>query len=66
MIAPIVEEISGERTDIVVGKVNVDNDPELANRFGITSIPTVVIMKGGKIADKAVGFRSKEQLLALL
>ncbi len=66
MIAPIVEEISGERTDIVVGKVNVDNDPELANRFGITSIPTIVIMKGGKVAERAVGYRSKDQLLALL
>ncbi len=66
MIAPIVEEISNERADIVVGKVNVDNEPELANRFGIASIPTIIIMKGGKVVNQAIGYRSKDQLLALL
>ncbi len=66
MIAPIVEEIANERTDIVVGKINVDNEPELANRFGVQSIPTIVVMKDGKVVDHAVGFRSKEQLMALL
>ncbi len=66
MVAPIIEEISAERADITVGKVNVDNSPELANRFGITSIPTIVVMKNGNVANQAVGFRTKEQLLALL
>ncbi len=66
MIAPIVEQIANERTDIVVGKINVDNEPELANRFGVQSIPTIVVMKNGKVVNHAVGFRSKEQLLALL
>ncbi len=66
MVAPIVEEISNERPDITVGKINVDEQGELANRFGISSIPTIVIMKDGAIASQAVGFRSKEQLLALL
>lgn len=66
MVAPIIEEIAAERADITVGKVNVDNSPELANRFGITSIPTIVVMKNGNVANQAVGFRTKEQLLALL
>ncbi len=66
MIAPIVEELSNERTDIVVGKINVDDQPELANRFGISSIPTIVVMKNAEVANHAVGFRSKDQLLALL
>ena len=66
MVAPIIEEIAAERNDITVGKVNVDNSPELANRFGITSIPTIIVMKNGSVANQAVGFRTKEQLLALL
>ncbi len=66
MLAPIVEELSNERPDIKVCKTNVDDDPELANRFGISSIPTIIIMKDGKITNKAVGYRSKEQLIALL
>ena len=66
MVAPIIEEIAAERNDITVGKVNVDNSPELANRFGITRIPTIIVMKNGSVANQAVGFRTKEQLLALL
>ena len=49
MVAPIVEEIAGERGDIKVGKINVDEEPELANKFSIMSIPTLVVMKNGKI-----------------
>ena len=48
MVAPIVEEIAGERGDIKVGKINVDEEPELANKFSIMSIPTLVVMKNGK------------------
>lgn len=66
MIAPTIHEISEERADIVVGKVNVDEEPALAMRFGISSIPTLLVFKGGEVTGKAVGLRSKTQLLELL
>lgn len=66
MIAPTIHEISEERGDIVVGKVNVDEEPALAMRFGISSIPTLLVFKGGEVTGKAVGLRSKAQLLELL
>jgi thioredoxin 1 len=66
MIAPTIHEISEERADIVVGKVNVDEEPALAMQFGISSIPTLLVFKGGEIVGKAVGLRSKSQLLELL
>ena len=66
MVAPIVEEIAQEREDILVGKVNVDEEMELAVKFGIISIPTLVVMKNGEIANKAVGYMSKEKILELL
>lgn len=66
MIAPTIHEISEERGDIVVGKVNVDEEPALAMRFGISSIPTLLVFKGGEVTGKAVGLRSKSQLLELL
>lgn len=66
MLAPTIEEIASERDDIKVGKVNVDDEGELAGKFGITSIPTLVLMKDGKIVDHAVGFRSKEQILEMI
>ncbi len=66
MIAPIVKEIADENENIVVGKVNVDEEQGLAMKFGITSIPTIVIIKNGEIVNKAVGLRSKAQLLELL
>ena len=66
MIAPTVEEIAAERSDIKVGKVNVDEQAQLANRYGIESIPTVLIFKDGKLVERAVGYRKKEQLEALL
>ena len=62
MIAPIVEAIAEEREDIVVGKVNVDDEMELAASFGITSIPTVVLVKDGKVAATSVGYRPKADL----
>ena len=63
MIAPVIEEIAEEYASVVkVGKVNVDEEPELASQFGIISIPTVVLVKDGQISAKSVGYRTKEQL----
>ena len=66
MIAPIVEEIAAERADVVVGKIDVDQEMELAVRFGISSIPTLVLMKEGKAAATLVGYRPKADILKLL
>ena len=66
MVAPIVEEIAGEREDILVGKINVDEEMELAVQFGIISIPTLVVMKNGEVANKAVGYMPKAEILKLL
>ena len=66
MVSPIVDEIATERGDIKVGKVNVDEQPELAARFGVMSIPTLVVMKNGKVINQAVGARPKAQILAML
>ena len=66
MVAPIVEEIAAQREDIAVGKINVDEEMELAVRFGIISIPTLVVMKGGELAQKAVGYMPKAEILKLL
>ena len=66
MVSPIVDEIAAERGDIKVGKVNVDEQPELAAQFGVMSIPTLVVMKGGKVVNQMVGARPKSQILAML
>lgn len=66
MVGPIIEEIAEERSDIRVGKINVDENPELASRFGIMSIPTLVVMKNGQVANRSVGALPKSQILALL
>ena len=66
MVSPIVDEIAAERGDIKVGKVNVDEQPELAAQFGVMSIPTLVVMKSGRIVNQAVGARPKAQILAML
>ena len=66
MVSPIVDQIADERSDIKVGKINVDEQPELAQQFHIISIPTLVVMKDGQIANKAVGAMPKEEILALL
>ena len=66
MVSPIVDEIAGERPDITVGKVNVDEQPELAMQFGVMSIPTLLVFKDGQLSQKAVGARPKEDLLMLL
>ena len=66
MVSPIVDEIAAERGDIKVGKVNVDEERELAGQFGVMSIPTLVVMKGGKVVNQMVGARPKSQILAML
>lgn len=66
MAMPLIEEIAQERKDIRVGKINVDEEPKLAEQFGIMSIPTVVVVKEGKVAAQSVGVRSKAQILGLL
>ena len=66
MVVPIVEEIATERPDIKVGKINVDEEEELAGRFGIMSIPTLVVIENGKIVNQAMGARSKEAILGML
>jgi len=66
MIAPFVEEIAQEREDILVGKVDVDTQPELAKSFGIVSIPTLILMKEGKEAARVLGYRPKADILKKL
>ena len=66
MVSPIVDEIAAERSDIKVGKINVDEEPELAAQFGVMSIPTLVVMKNGRIVNQAVGARPKAQILGML
>ena len=66
MVGPIVDEIADERVDIKVGKVNVDEQPELAAQFGVMCIPTLVVMKNGKIVNQVTGARPKAQILAML
>ena len=66
MLGPIVEEIAREENGIKVCKINVDNEPELAAKFGIMSIPTLLVFKNGEITNKALGALPKQQVLALL
>ena len=66
MISPVLEEVANERSDIKVCKVNVDEEPELAQRYNIMSIPALMVVKDGKVVNQAVGARPKNQILALL
>ena len=66
MVVPIVEEIARERGDIKVGKINVDENPELAGQFGVMSIPTLVVMKNGRIVSQAVGARPRSAIESML
>ncbi len=66
MVSPIIDEISAERGDIKVGKVNVEEQRELAAQFHVMSIPSLVVMKNGKIVNRMVGARPKSQILAML
>ena len=66
MVVPLVEEIAQERSDIKLGKVNIDEQPELANHFGIMSIPTLMVMENGRIISQSQGARPKKAILAML
>ena len=66
MVSPIVDEIANEHPEFLVAKINVDEEPELAANFGVMSIPTLVVMKDGKIINQSAGARPKAQILAML
>ena len=66
MVSPIVDEIAQERQDVLVGKVNVDEEMELAAQFQVMSIPTLVVLKNGQVVNRAVGARPKDAILSLL
>ena len=66
MVVPIVEEIAEERPDLLVGKINVDENPELAAQFGVMSIPTLVVMEKGQVLTRAMGARPKAAILSML
>ena len=66
MVSPLVDEIANENPQYLVGKINVDDEPELAAAFGVTSIPTLVVMKDGKIVNQSVGAKPKAQILDML
>jgi thioredoxin 1 len=66
VLAPIISEIADERSDIKVGKVDVDEAPDLANQFGVQNIPTLVYFKDGKVVNKLIGYNPKKRILELL
>ncbi|MCI9450343.1 MAG: thioredoxin [Clostridiales bacterium] len=66
MVSPLVDEIAEENPQYLVGKINVDEQPELAQAFGVASIPTLVVMKNGKIVNQSSGARPKQQILSML
>ena len=66
MIAPIVEEITAQREDVLLGKINVDEEMEMAMQFGVSSIPTLVVIRGGEAVAKSVGYRPKADIEKLL
>lgn len=66
MVGPIIDEIAEEHEELKVGKVNVDEEPDLANQFQVSSIPTLIVLRDGKIVNRAMGARPKNQILALL
>ena len=66
MLSPVVDEVAEERSDVKVGKVNVDEQPDLAAEFGVMSIPTLLVFQNGKLVNQSVGARPKSGVLALL
>lgn len=66
MLSPTVEEVAGETPNVKVGKVNIDEQPELAQAFGVMSIPTLVVMKNGKMVNRTVGVRPKSAIVSML
>jgi len=65
-VSPLVDEIAQEHPEYVVGKIDVDDEPELAAQFGVMSIPTLIVLDKGEMVDKAVGARSKNDILNML
>lgn len=65
-VSPLVDQIAEENPQYLVGKINVDNEPELAQEFGVESIPTLVVIKDGKVVEQSAGARPKSQILAML
>lgn len=66
MVSPVIDEIAEERDDILVGKINIDEQSELAQKYGVMSIPTMIVFKNGEVANKNVGAIPKENILAML
>lgn len=66
MVSPIVDEIAKENPDYLVGKINVDNEPKLAQDFDVSSIPVLLVMRDGKIVNQSVGAKTKQQILAMI
>lgn len=66
MLSPVIDEIADERSDIKVGKINVDEQPELASQFAVMSIPTLIVFKNGEITNKAIGVQPKDAILSML
>ena len=66
MVAPVLEEIANERSDVKVCKINVDEEPELAGRYNVMSIPTLLVVKEGQVVNQAVGARPKSAILSML
>ena len=66
MVSPVIDEIAEERSNIFVGKINVDEQRELAAQFGVMSIPTLVVLKNGREVNRSVGAKPKSQILAML
>lgn len=66
MLSPVIDEIADERSDIKVGKINVDEQPELASQFAVMSIPTLIVFKNGEIANKSIGVQPKGTILSML
>ena len=66
MVSPVIDEVAGELAGVKVGKINVDEQPELAGKFGVMSIPTLVVMKNGKVVDSSVGVKPKAHIIKML
>ena len=66
MVSPVVDEVALENANFKVGKINVDDEPELAGKFGVMNIPTLVVMKNGNVIDKSVGVQPKEHILKMM
>ena len=66
MVSPVIDEIAQERADVLVGKVNVDEQPELAQQFGVMSIPMLVVIRDGQVVSKSVGAKPKVRILDML